>query len=263
MTEAMGRALAERWQALGRRPVAARRRAHRGRARLLGGRRPRDAREHRQRGAADPGDDAAAGDRAFMRGFYGLFLSVRDLPCPSIAAIQGAAIGAGLCIALACDLRIAARDAKLGLNFTRLGIHPGMGSSWTLPRLVGPAHAADLLYTGRIVDGVEAERIGLVNRAVDATACFRPHSAMARRSPPLRRLRCAAPSGRCARRLDVARRAARLRGRATGDLLRECAISPRGFAPLARSDCRASGKLSRKKNLEPISERDPNHAHGC
>jgi enoyl-CoA hydratase len=101
-----------------------------------------------------------------MRDFYALFLSVRDLPVPSIAAIQGAAIGAGLAIALACDLRIAAREAKLGLNFTKLGIHPGMGSSWTLPRLVGPAHAADLLFGGRIVDGVEAERIGLVNRAV-------------------------------------------------------------------------------------------------
>src|SRR3990170_7604312 len=101
-----------------------------------------------------------------MREFYGLFLSVRDLPCPSVAAIHGAAIGAGLCVALACDLRVAARDAKLGLNFTRLGIHPGMGATWTLPRLVGAAHAADLLLSGRSLDGDEALRIGLVNRAV-------------------------------------------------------------------------------------------------
>jgi enoyl-CoA hydratase/carnithine racemase len=117
-------------------------------------------------GRAEPGEAARARNRAFMRDFYALFLSVRDLPCPSIAAIHGAAIGAGLAIALACDLRIAAREAKLGLNFAKLGIHPGMGSSWTLPRLVGPAHAADLLLSGRIIDGVEAERIGLVNRAV-------------------------------------------------------------------------------------------------
>ena len=110
-------------------------------------------------GRAEPGEAARARNRAFMRDFYGLFLSVRDLPCPSIAAIQGAAIGAGLAVALACDLRIAARDAKLG-------IHPGMGSSWTLPQLVGPAHAADLLLSGRIIDGDFAERIGLVNRAV-------------------------------------------------------------------------------------------------
>ena len=117
-------------------------------------------------GRAEPGEAARARNQAFMRDFYRLFLSVRDLPCPSIAAIQGAAIGAGLAVALACDLRIAAREAKVALNFAKLGIHPGMGSSWTLPRLVGPAHAADLLFSGRSIDGVEAERIGLVNRAV-------------------------------------------------------------------------------------------------
>jgi enoyl-CoA hydratase/carnithine racemase len=117
-------------------------------------------------GRAEPGEAARARNRAFMRDFYRLFLSVRDLPCPSIAAIEGAAIGAGLAVALACDLRVAARDAKLGLNFAKLGIHPGMGSSWTLPQLVGPAHAADLLLSGRIIDGAFAERIGLVNRAV-------------------------------------------------------------------------------------------------
>jgi enoyl-CoA hydratase len=122
--------------------------------------------EKSQAGRADRSAETRAANRAFMREFYALFLSVRSLPCPSIAALNGAAIGAGLAVALACDIRLAARDAKLGLNFTKLGIHPGMGSSWTLPRLVGPAHAADLLLTGRIVDGVEAERIGLVNRAV-------------------------------------------------------------------------------------------------
>jgi enoyl-CoA hydratase/carnithine racemase len=100
-----------------------------------------------------------------MRGFYGLFLCVRELPCPTLAALNGAAIGAGLCVALACDVRIASREAKLGLNFTALGIHPGMGASWTLPRLVGPAHAAELLYASRVISGEEAARIGLVNRA--------------------------------------------------------------------------------------------------
>ena len=125
-------------------------------------------------GQADPGGATHARHRTFMRDFYARFLSVRELPCPTIAAIQGAAIGAGLAVALGCDLRVAARDATLGLNFTRLGIHPGMGSSWTLPRLVGPAHAADLLLTGRLIDGAEAERIGLVNRAVareEVVAC--------------------------------------------------------------------------------------------
>jgi enoyl-CoA hydratase/carnithine racemase len=118
-------------------------------------------------GLADPGGPARRRNREAMREFYGLFLAVRELPCPTLAAIEGPAIGAGFCVALACDLRIAARDAKLGLNFTRLGIHPGMGATWTLPRLVGPAHAADLLLTGRVIDGEEAARIGLVNRATE------------------------------------------------------------------------------------------------
>ncbi len=101
-----------------------------------------------------------------MRAFYKLFLSVRDLPCPTIAALNGAAVGAGFCVALACDVRLAAEDAKLGLNFTALGLHPGMGATWTLPRLVGPAHAAELLYSSRLVTGEEAARIGLANRSL-------------------------------------------------------------------------------------------------
>jgi len=117
-------------------------------------------------GRSDPGGSAREENRAFMVRFYRLYLSVLDLPMPTLAAIHGPAIGAGLCVALGCDLRFAAREAKLGLNFVRLGIHPGMGATFTLPRLVGPAHAADLLYTGRLLGGEEAERIGLVNRAL-------------------------------------------------------------------------------------------------
>ncbi|MBW2372503.1 MAG: enoyl-CoA hydratase/isomerase family protein [Deltaproteobacteria bacterium] len=118
-------------------------------------------------GRADPAGPTRRQNREAMRSFYGLFLSVRQIPCPTVAALNGAAVGAGLCVALACDVRIAARDARLGLNFARLGIHPGMGATWTLPRIVGPAHAADLLLTGRLVEGAEAERMGLVNRATD------------------------------------------------------------------------------------------------
>jgi enoyl-CoA hydratase/carnithine racemase len=101
-----------------------------------------------------------------MRSFYGLYLSVRDLDVPSIAAINGAAIGAGLCFALGCDIRIASSSARLALNFASLGLHPGMGGTWTLPRLVGPAVAAELLYSGRVIDPDEAVRMGLLNRAV-------------------------------------------------------------------------------------------------
>jgi enoyl-CoA hydratase len=112
---------------------------------------------------------ARRGVRNFMRTFYGLFLSIRSLPCPTLAAINGHAIGAGLCVALGCDVRIAAREARLGLNFTKLGLHPGMGATWTLPRLVGPERAAELLYTSRLIDGEEAARIGLASRSLPAT----------------------------------------------------------------------------------------------
>jgi len=117
-------------------------------------------------GRADVGGPTRARNRDFMGRFYRLYLSVRELPVPTIAAMNGAAVGAGCCVALGCDFRIAAREARIGLNFNRLGIHPGMAATWTLPRLVGPAHAAELLYTGRLIDGEEAARIGLVNRAL-------------------------------------------------------------------------------------------------
>ena len=124
--------------------------------------------EARAHEAAENTTASHASVRDGMRAFYGLFLSLRDLPCPTIAAINGAAVGAGLCVALACDVRIASATAKLGLNFTALGLHPGMGATWTLPRLVGPARAAELLYSSRLIGGEEAARIGLVNRSVPA-----------------------------------------------------------------------------------------------
>ncbi|MBT3223263.1 MAG: enoyl-CoA hydratase/isomerase family protein [Proteobacteria bacterium] len=101
-----------------------------------------------------------------MTRFYKLFLRVKDLEVPSIAAITGGAIGAGCCLALACDLRVAALDAKLALNFVRLGIPPGMGGTFHLPAIVGPAVAMDLIFTGRVVDGREALGLGLVCRVM-------------------------------------------------------------------------------------------------
>lgn len=96
--------------------------------------------------------------------FYRAFLSIRDLVVPSIAAINGHAVGAGYCFALGADLRVQHRDAKVGMTFVRLGIHPGMAATWTLPRLVGPSVAADLLYTGRLLGAEEALGLGLANR---------------------------------------------------------------------------------------------------
>ena len=130
-------------------------------------------------GLAAPGF-ARRNIRETMRTFYKLFLSIRDLPCPTLAALNGPAIGAGFCVALACDIRLVAEDAKLGLNFTKLALHPGMGATWTLPRIVGPALAAELLYTSRIISGEEAARIGLANRCLPAEEVLPATLAVAR-----------------------------------------------------------------------------------
>ena len=105
--------------------------------------------------------------RSRMLPFYRAWLSIRDLEVPTLAAVNGAAIGAGLCLALACDLRYAAAGAKLGVPFVRLGMHAGMGGTHLLPEVVGQAHARDLLLTGRVVEAEEALRIGLVSGVLE------------------------------------------------------------------------------------------------
>ena len=106
------------------------------------------------------------GQHEFLTRLYRPFLRVLDLPVPTIAAINGAAVGGGLAFAMLCDLRIAAENAKLVTAFAKMGFAPGMGLSYTLERHVGLAMAAELLYTGRTLTGAEAAEIGLVNRAV-------------------------------------------------------------------------------------------------
>ena len=103
-----------------------------------------------------------------MLAFYRTWLSVRDLEVPSIAAVNGAAVGAGLAVALACDVRYVAQEARLGVPFTALGMHPGMATTWLLPQVAGIAVARDLLLTGRMVSGDEAVGLGLASRAVPA-----------------------------------------------------------------------------------------------
>ena len=105
--------------------------------------------------------------RERMLPFYRAWLSIRSLEVPTIAAVNGAAIGAGLCLALACDLRYAAAGAKLGVPFVKLGMHAGMAGTYLLPEVVGEAHARDLLLTGRVVEAEEALRLGLVSRVLD------------------------------------------------------------------------------------------------
>ena len=106
--------------------------------------------------------------RTRMVAFYRAWLSIRRLEVPTIAAVNGPAIGAGLCVALACDIRYAVRGARLGAPFVKLGMHAGMAATHLLPNVVGEAHARDLLLTGRLVDADEALRLGLVSRVLDA-----------------------------------------------------------------------------------------------
>jgi enoyl-CoA hydratase len=110
-------------------------------------------------GQATAGKGLAGG-----RNFYSAFLSIRQLEMPTIAAVNGHAIGAGMCFALGCDLRVVHERAKLGMTFVKLGIHPGMAATWNLPRLVGPARAAELLFSARLIDAQEALAWGIANR---------------------------------------------------------------------------------------------------
>jgi enoyl-CoA hydratase/carnithine racemase len=94
-------------------------------------------------------------------------LALEALDKPVIASINGAAVGAGLDMALMCDMRIAARSAKLSEGYIKVGLTPGDGGAYYLPRLVGTAKALELLLTGDFISADEAHRIGMVNRVVD------------------------------------------------------------------------------------------------
>jgi len=99
---------------------------------------------------------------------YVPFLSLLDIEVPVIGALNGHTVGGGFGLALVCDIRIGALDAKYGANFVKLGLAPGMSISYMLPRLIGVARANELLLSGRLVDGAEAATLGILNRAVPA-----------------------------------------------------------------------------------------------
>jgi len=145
--------------------------------------------------AADPGDVRAVvvtgtGERAFSAGSHvgefeaqrgpdgrarhelesGVARRLAELPMPTIAAIEGNALGGGLELALCCDLRIASEQARLGLPEVRLAVTPGAGGTQRLPRVVGAARARELILTGRVLTAAEAECIGLVSEVVPAGA---------------------------------------------------------------------------------------------
>ncbi len=111
---------------------------------------------------------------------------IRNAAQPVIASVNGAAAGGGANLALACDLRIASDRAAIGQTFTRVGLHPDWGGTYFLPRLVGPAAAAELIFTGEMIPADEAHRLGLFNRVV-------PHERLAEETDALARRLAAKP----------------------------------------------------------------------
>ena len=128
------------------------------------------------------GDEAdetfrAAHERSYAT--YSHFLSILDVEVPTIAAMQGHAIGGGLGLGVVCDLRVANADARYGVNFVQLGLHPGMATTYLLPRLMGVPRAVEFLLTGRIVSGAEAAEAGLVHYAEAGDAVLSRAQALA------------------------------------------------------------------------------------
>jgi enoyl-CoA hydratase/carnithine racemase len=113
--------------------------------------------------------------------FQGMIRAIRSSDAVVIAAINGAAVGAGLDLALACDLRVAAEGAKLGQVWVRLGVIPGTGGAWLTQALAGVGRASELLLTGDLITAEEAHAAGLVNRVVAASELMSEARALAGR----------------------------------------------------------------------------------
>lgn len=117
----------------------------------------------------------------YRRGIQRLPLALYNLEVPTIAAVNGVAIGAGCDLACMCDIRVAAEGAKFAESFVKLGIVPGDGGAWLLPRAVGMSKAAEMSFTGDAIDADEALACGLVSRVVPAAELMAAAHALARR----------------------------------------------------------------------------------
>ncbi len=119
--------------------------------------------------------------RAYQHGIHRIPKALYDLEVPSIAAVNGAAIGAGCDTTLMCDIRIAARNAQFAESFLRVGLVSGDGGAWFLPRVVGLSRAYEMTLTGDVIDAEKAEKWGLVSKVVDNDKLMDEAMALARR----------------------------------------------------------------------------------
>ena len=130
---------------------------------------------------ANLGNLAEAGEES-LGAIYEGFLRIARSPLPTLAAVNGAAVGAGMNLALGCDVRLAARRAKFDTRFLQIGLHPGGGHTWMLRRIAGPQTAMAAVIFGEVMDGEEAARVGLAHRCVDDDQLLGVAQAMAARA---------------------------------------------------------------------------------
>jgi len=147
---------------------------------------------------------AFAGGPADVReGYRGnihrLVRALYSFDLPLIAAVNGPAIGLGCDVATLCDIRIAAAGAKFGVTFLKIGLIPGDGGAWILPRAIGASRAAELLFTGDVIDAETACAWGSSRVWSRPSGCWRRPWRSRRRSPPSRRMRCGSPNPCCGR----------------------------------------------------------------
>jgi len=121
-------------------------------------------------------------DGSSLGNIYEGFLRIARSPLPTLAAVNGAAVGAGMNLALGCDVRLAARRAKFDTRFLQIGLHPGGGHTWMLRRIAGPQAAMAAVMFGEVLNGEEAERVGLAYRCVDDDALLDAAHEMAARA---------------------------------------------------------------------------------
>ena len=144
---------------------------------------------------ADVWEDSVFGERDPERirqgvrsGHAMVTLALRRIKAPTIAVVNGIASGMGFDMALACDIRMGSENAKFMVAFTRIGLVPGAGGSWLMPRVMGLPKAAELTFTGDFLEAEEAEKIGVLNRLVSADQLDEEAMSMARRiaqGPPI------------------------------------------------------------------------------